>query len=515
MTIRRLLRGGLVADGIGRDTVAADVLIDGSTIIAVGPDLAEHPDAETVTLPPGSVVCPGFIDAHVHAEGPLVDTGVVTGALAQGVTTLVVGQDGSSWIGGSADAVAYLNDYFGPVNGRLPGGGPCPLDTFRDLVAGRLQQNVAVLASQGTIRYALTGTSDRPLTDEEIRAARADVEQALTAGAVGLSSGLDYVPSRFGLVNECAAIAAPLTGERRPYVSHLRAYGPQVRAGLTELIQIGERAAIPVHASHLWGDPADIDKALSAADEIGVPVTYDMYPYIRSSTILAMLLLPSDIQRAGVTATVTALADPTTRDRLLSSEAFSDTNLANITLGSLPDSHAHHAGKTISVAARDDGQSPGPWTLDLLAGSNLQVGAHLDRPVFTENHLHQIITSPRHCAGSDGIYQGQHPHPRGFGAFARLAAAYRRDGAPDYQTIARHLSTHAADAYGLTSRGRIAPGTTADITVIAPTGLVDTATYDAPTVPAGGVSHVLVNGTPVWTDGAATGPDRPGQMISR
>lgn len=514
MTIRRLLRGGMVADGIGRDTVPADVLIDGTTILAVGTNLAEEPDAAVVPLSPGSIICPGFIDAHVHAEGPLIDQGVVPGALAQGVTTLVVGQDGSSWIGGSADTVTYLNDYFGPVNGAFPGGGPCTLDTFRALVSGQLRQNVAVLASQGTIRHALAGASDRPLSTEEIRAARAEVERALTAGAVGLSSGLDYIPSRFSPAAECAAIAAPLVDGRRPYVSHLRGYGPQVRAGLAELVQVGAAATIPVHASHLWGDPAEIDKALADADEIGVPVSYDMYPYIRSSTILAMLVLPAELQRAGVAATVTALADPPTRSVLLRSEPFSDANLANITLGTLPDAYSHHAGKTISIAARDDGQPTGTWTLDLLIAANLQVGAHLDRPAFTDDHLRQIVTRDRHSAGSDGIYQGQHPHPRGFGAFARLAHLYRRDGA-DHQTIVRHLSTHAADTYGLTSRGRIAAGKTADITVIAPTGIADNATYEAPTTLAGGITHVLVNGTPVWTGDTTTGSDRPGQMITR
>ena len=221
MTTRRLLRGGLVADGIGSQTQPGDVLVVDAEIIAVGPGVGDGVDAEIIDLAPGSVVCPGFIDAHVHAEHQLAVDGLVPGALAQGVTTLVVGQDGSSWIGGSADTVSYLDDYFGPVNGPAPAACGCRLDDYTRLVNGRLGHNVAVLASQGTIRHGLAGTSDRPLSDAEITAARLAVERALEQGAVGLSSGLDYVPSRFGGVAEIAAMATPLAEAGRPYVSHL------------------------------------------------------------------------------------------------------------------------------------------------------------------------------------------------------------------------------------------------------------------------------------------------------
>lgn len=118
LTTRTLLRGGLVADGIGATTVQAAVLIDGQSIAAIG-FRGTPADCEVIDLAPGSVVCPGFIDAHVHAEGPLLAAGRVDGALAQGVTTLVVGQDGQSWIGATAATARYLNQYFAPVNGIL------------------------------------------------------------------------------------------------------------------------------------------------------------------------------------------------------------------------------------------------------------------------------------------------------------------------------------------------------------------------------------------------------------
>jgi N-acyl-D-amino-acid deacylase len=515
VTTRRLLRGGLVADGVGDDAVRADVLIEDADILAVGPDVGAGVDAEVIELEPGSVVCPGFIDAHVHAERPLVDDGVVPGALAQGVTTLVIGQDGSSWVGGSAAAVDYFSHYFGPINGAAPRPGACSVADFHDMVSGRLVQNVAVLASQGTIRYNAAGADSRPLDASEVARARRELERALAGGAVGLSSGLDYVPSRFGSAEEIAAIAAPLRDADRPYVSHLRGYGPTVADGLAELGLVGRTAGVPVHASHLWGDPADIDAAIRRADADGVPMTYDMYPYSWSSTVLSMLTLPADILEGGTEAALRRLADPAVRADLLRSDRLTAEALGGVVLGSLPDSLARHAGRTVVEAAAADDHPPGEWTLDALAAAQFQVGAHLDRPTLTEDWIRRIVRHDRHCAGSDGIYQGQHPHPRGWGAFARLVGYYTNaDGQTDYQQLVRHLSTTAADTYRLRRRGRLLPGHAADITVLSPTGLTETAAYSQPRELATGVALVLVNGATAWAEAGASRTTPPGGTIA-
>jgi N-acyl-D-amino-acid deacylase len=515
MKIRRLLRGGLVADGIGNETYPGDVLIVDAEIVAVGPCVGHGVNAEIIDLVPGSVVCPGFIDAHVHAERQLGVDGLLPGALAQGVTTLVVGQDGSSWIGGSATTVAYLNDYFGPVNGPAPLAGGCSISDYSRLVRARLGQNVAVLASQGTIRHGLVGTSDRPLADSEIKLARLAVERALEDGAVGLSSGLDYIPSRFGSIEEIAAIAKPLAEADRPYVSHLRAYGTGVRAGLAELGEVGRISNVPVHASHLWGPPEAIDAALSDVAFEGTGVWFDMYPYVRSSTILAMLVLPAEVQNGGITETLRRLNEPETRAAVLRSERFSAEHLSNVVLCSLPERLADHAGRTITDVAADAGKPPGEWTLELLVDTTLQVGAQLDRPELTEADLRGIVTHRRHCAGSDGIYVGQRPHPRAYGAFARLANYYTdSSGNTDYQQLVRHLATNAADAYRLNQRGRLTRGKAADICVLTPPGLVDRSSFDDPCRLADGVALVLVNGVPVWANGAPVNRARPGSVIT-
>lgn len=543
MTDRILLRGGLVADGIGASTRRADVLIEGTRIAEVrdAPEEgAQHPAAPfdliegrapgsgnsaVIPLPAGSVICPGFIDAHAHAEGPLLIEGRVYGALAQGVTTLVVGQDGQSWIGATAPAVRYLNRYFGPVNGPLeePAAGqamrpdPGPLDVagYAAAVAGRLAQNVAVLASQGTIRYNVAGLDPGPLDPDGRAAARGQVEAALAQGAAGLSSGLDYLPSRYGDAAEVAELACPLAAADRPYVSHLRGYGPRVAAGLAELTEVGRRSGARVHASHLWGSPLAIEPVFTEADQADVRLSFDAYPYRRSSTILSMLLLPPELQAGGPDRTVAALADPDQRARLLAGDRFTPEYLDQVYLGALPASDADLAGLSIAAAAARSGQPPGEWILGLLARSGLQVGAHLDRQALTEADLDWLARHDRHSAGSDGIYQGQHPHPRGHGAFARLAAYYLTgDPGPGYQALARHLATHAADVFGLRDRGRVAPGLAADLCVIVPPGLTEQATYADPERPATGVALVLVNGTVTWRDGAAVPGATAGRLVS-
>jgi N-acyl-D-amino-acid deacylase len=244
-------------------------------------------------------------------------------------------------------------------------------------------------------------------------------------------------------------------------------------------------------------------------------MTYDMYPYRRSSTILPVLLLPPELQAGGPQGTIAALSDPASRAELLAGEKFTDEFLQGVFLGSLPEGDSRFAGMSVAQAAAGASQPAGEWVLDLLVQTRLNVGGHLDRPTLADEHLDWLAVQDRQCAGSDGIYQGQHPHPRGYGAFARLAGHYLAgDSAAGYQQLARHLAANAADVYGLRDRGRIAPGMAADICVIGPGGIAERASYAAPVTPATGVDMVIVNGIATWNAGQVL-PDRhPGRFLT-
>ena len=277
---------------------------------------------------------------------------------------------------------------------------------------------------------------------------------------------------------------------------------------------MGTTAGARVHASRLWGRPADLAAAFRAAEANGVAVSFDMYPYRMASTILADLLLPAGLQSGGPEVTLAALRDPARRADLLAGPGFSAASLSAVFLGCLPERFAGSAGQSVTAAAAAAGRSPGEWVLDLLVSADLNVGGHLDRPELDERELAVITDDDRFCAGSDGIYQGQHPHPRGYGAFAELAGHYL-NGDPEagYQRIARHLAAAPAAAYGLRDRGRLAPGLAADICVIGPGGLVARASYERPAELAVGVDLVIVNGGIVWRGGRPTGA-RPGLLVS-
>ena len=263
------------------------------------------------------------------------------------------------------------------------------------------------------------------------------------------------------------------------------------------------------------GGAGGIQAALTAAAEAGVAVTYDMYPYRRSSTILAQLLLPPEVQAGGPDRTLAALTDPGQRAALLAGERLTEAYLRNVYLGTVPGDRAAAAGLSVAQAAARASQPPGEWVLDLLVAADLGAGGHLDRLSLTDDQLSWISSHDRHCAGSDGIYQGQHPHPRGYGAFARLAEHYLGAGPETgYQQLARHLATNAADIYGLRDRGRIAAGMAADLCVIGAGGQAAQATYGSPLELATGVDQVFVNGVPVWPDRHAGAGNLPGQMVS-
>jgi N-acyl-D-amino-acid deacylase len=226
--------------------------------------------------------------------------------------------------------------------------------------------------------------------------------------------------------------------------------------------------------------------------------------------------MPPDLQTRGPEHTLAALADPGERAALLAGDKFTDQYLQHVYLGCLPASAAELAGQPVTAAAAARGARPaGEWVIDLLIEAGLNVGGHLDRPALSDGDLAWLVSGERYCAGSDGIYQGQHPHPRGYAAFAHLVAHYLSAGPETgYQRAARHLSANAADVYGLRDRGRLAPGMAADICVIGPGGLTARATYDAPRELAAGVDLVIVNGAVTWRDGQALTAGFPGRVVS-
>jgi N-acyl-D-amino-acid deacylase len=514
-----ILRDGWVIDGAGGPPFKADLGICESVVGDVG-RLGDGTAATTIDAS-GLYIVPGFIDAHVHGDGMLLADPIHLPALKQGVTTYIIGQDGSAYAPASPPTLDYMRRYTAGFNGN-PTSIPYDWRTVDEYLA-RFNRttalNVAFLVPNGNVRLEVMGHNPRPATAEELEAMKRVVREGMDAGAVGLSTGLDYIPSRFADAREIAALCEAIVPDNGVYVTHMRAYGPSAPVGMHEVYEICKRSGVAGHISHYNG-PADV--LLPLIDEgraMGLDLTYDTYPYLAGSTILGMVALPPWVQEGGIEATVQRLANAEVRARL-NSEWFSKPTpypLDQITLAMVANPDWRWAeGLKVPAAAKEAGLAPGDFVCEILRNSDLAVGIVGFRPGDrTEADVRAILRHPAHMAGSDGIYCGGFPHPRGWGAFARYLGYHTRKlGDYNWPEAVTHLSTHAARRFRLTDRGLLRPGYAADIAVFDPATVEDKSTYANGRALAEGMRHVFVNGVPVLRDGEATGAT-PGRALRR
>ncbi|WP_309068341.1 amidohydrolase family protein [Microbacterium sp.] len=511
---RVVIRGGTVVGADGDSPVRADVRIEDDRIVEVGRIVDGLAGADAVIDADGRLVVPGFIDAHAHAEGAVFDEAVQLALLRQGITTVIGGQDGISYAPGDG---AHASTYFAAINGPHP--------TYRgsrvaDLLAsydGRIPLGVAYLVPAGTVRQQVMGTAQRAADADERERMVALVREGIADGAAGLSTGLDYVPGIFADAEEIAALCAPLSAAGLPYVTHMRGgYEDNAQAGVEEVARIAQLAGVAVHISHFHTRADEAWRLMDWLTSRGVSATFDAYPYTRGCSLLGMTLLPPELNALTPDDAVRRIGMAGERERLRREwfplvalypslgEQWPDL----ITIGhtASPDFAWAH-GLTLADIAERRGTDAVDAALDLLVASRLEVNAIMavrdQRPV---SDLGKLIAHPAHLGGSDGIFVGAHPHPRARGAFASYLATYvRQHGFLDWSQAVRHLSTGPAERFRLGDRGRIRPGSIADVALIDPQAVTDRATYDDPGRVADGVEDVLVAGRPVLSGGRLTG----------
>lgn len=514
-----ILKGGWVIDGTGGPPFLADVAVLNGMIWAVG-RLGDS-TARKVIDATGLTIVPGFIDAHVHGDLMLLADPIHLPALRQGVTTYVIGQDGSSFAPGSKATIDYMRRYTAGFNGD-----PSEIESDWSNVEEYLARfdrkvaiNVAYLIPNGNVRMEVMGHDPRAATDDDLKAMQRLVREGMDAGAVGLSTGLDYLPSRFADAREIAALCEAIAPDDGVYVTHMRAYGQNAAVGMEEVYEIARRAGVAAHISHYNG-PADlllplVDRGLA----MGLDLTYDTYPYLAGSTILGMVALPPWSQEGGTEATIERLAEPSTRVRLRS-EWFSHIvqfPLEKMHLAMVADPGWRWAeGMTVTEAATHAGLDACDFVCEILIASGLAVGVvNFRANDRTEADVRAILRHPSHMAGSDGIFRGGFPHPRGWGAFARYLGHHTRElGDYTWAEAVTHLTTHAARRFRLTDRGLVRPAYVADLAVLDRATVIDRSTYAAGRTLAEGVKHVVVNGVLALEDGEPTG-QTPGRALRR
>src|SRR5207248_3280650 len=280
-----LIRNGRVIDGTGLPWFRAGVGVTGDRIAAVG--RLDDATARRTLDAAGMVVCPGFVDAHVHGDLALLADPVHEPAVRQGVTTYVLGQDGVAFAPGSPDTQRYMRQYTAGFNGNFPTPGKewRSVAEYLALFDRACAINVCTLIPNGNVRMEVMGLDPRKPTADELRQMRRLVREGMEQGAVGVSSGLDYVPSLYadeGELSELCAEIAPFGGV---YVTHMRGYNPQkAPAALAEVFNVGRRAGCGVHVSHFNCLAEQTVPLLDAARAAGVDVTFDLYCYLYGST---------------------------------------------------------------------------------------------------------------------------------------------------------------------------------------------------------------------------------------
>ncbi|KAB2812930.1 D-aminoacylase [Pimelobacter simplex] len=524
---RTLIRHALLVDGTGAPPRPADVLLDGATIAAVTAPGAVTTSIATEVDATGLVLTPGFIDVHSHADNAPFLADDDTSKVAQGVTTEVVGNCGFSLapcLPAHAEDLASMSArVFPPI--------PWAWRTFADYLAATdaagYVTNTAPLVGHNALRLAVLGFAGRPAAGAEVAAMGDLLDEALAAGAFGLSSGLAYPPGIFSGSDELAALARHLPVDR-PYVSHVRSEGALLTDALDEALAVGRGSGRAVHVSHLkvagrrqWGSMPRVLDLLDRARAEGLDVRQDVYPYTASSTMLTATL-PPWMHEGGRDAALARLRDPAALERLRTDIANDDRSWENPVLGAGWEGVVIAAAPRLpevegcSLAAIAEARGLDPFAALVAVLREVELEASMVVHSMHEDDLDAVLRHPATMIGSDGLPPGGggKPHPRMYGTFPRVLARYARDRRVlDLSAAVRRMTSLPAAAFGLHDRGVVAPGYAADLVALRLDDLADRATYDDPTRQPDGIAWVRVNGDLRVAEGRYL-PGRSGRRLT-
>jgi N-acyl-D-amino-acid deacylase len=520
-----LLSGGHVVDGTGAAPFRADVGVRDGRIVAIE-ILEDAVSAETLDVS-GLVVSPGFIDIHAHTDLGIFVDNLADSKVRQGVTTEVAGQDGSSVMPVDDERRAERRESYRERYGVDVDAGDWQ-ELFAALAARGHLTNLVTMVGSGTVRAVVVGEDDRPPTADELRAMVALVEEGLSAGAAGVSSGLEYVPNAFATTDELVALARPAASAGLPYATHMRNEADAVEVALAEALVVAAGSGAPLQVSHLkaqgqrnWPKAARLLATIEAAAADG-RVRFDRYPYTAYSTGLSSLF-PAWAKDGGTDAFLARLADASEAARL---RAAVDEKIAMmgdwdtiqiVDVGA--DGPEDAIGRRIGTYAEERGADPYEVTVEILTASRNRAG--IVGHGMSEENTRRILAHPLGAICSDagarrstGPLSEGSPHPRAYGSYPRVLGKYvREEQTMSLEEAVRKMSALPAEILNLTDRGTIAVGKAADLAVFDQATVADTATFEVPHSYPRGVPHVIVGGRLAVKNGAVTG-ELPGRILS-
>lgn len=495
-----LVRHGLVIDGTGARAFEADLGIRDGRVAAIG--RLDNARAATEIDATGQVVTPGFIDVHTHADS-LAEHPFAEHFARMGVTTVVAGNCGSS-----ALDIA---------------------DALQEIATTGVSVNFATLVGHNTVRREVMGTERRAATADELVRMQSLVDRAMAEGAVGFSTGLQYVPGTYAETAEVVALAKAAAARGGVYTSHMRNEGTELEAAVREAIAVGEGAGLPVHISHLkvdapnrWGASADALALIEAARRRGIAVTADQYVYDAASSSLG-IRFPSWVLEGGQDAINQRLDDAATWNRIRGEmrELIAERGIADYGFARIASHAAEPSLNGLSIpeaAERELGARDLQTQLEMMRRMLRAGGASMVYQFMSEDDIERILKHPQVALASDSglnVLDRGVPHPRGYGNNARALGVYVRERRViALEEAVRKMTGLPAEVFGFADRGRLTVGAAADVVIFDPAIVADRATYEAPHQYPAGISHVLVNGIAVVRDGVHT-EARPGQTLTR
>lgn len=497
-----LILNGTIVDGSGEAAYDADIAIRGDKIAKIGDLSAEN--AARVIDASGSMVSPGFVDLHNHADRNIKASPGIENYLHQGVTTILTGNCGNSPV----DLAEY----------------------FQSLEESGVGLNVGILIGHNAVRRAVMANEDRAPSEREQASMDALVKAAMDEGAFGMSTGLIYLPGTYSETDEVVSLARVVAAEGGIYASHIRNEFDLIVDAINEAITIGREAQLPVHVSHfkvadntMWGDSTITLGLVESARAEGLDVTVDQYPYTAGSTGLVNVL-PSWARAGSKEDFQARLDDPETRarikadtiDKLNGARAAGD--LSRITVASFPN-HPEYAGKTMAEVTVMNGREP---TIENGAEVAMEIlyngGGSAIYHMMVEEDVRRIMRAPFTSIASDGSavpYGKNVPHLRNYGTFPRVLGKYVRDeGVLSLEEAVHKMSGMPASRIGLKTRGVLAEGMTADINIFDLDAVADNEDWANPHQYARGFSHVIVGGVAVIDAGERTDVF-PGKVLKR
>ncbi|MBA3765509.1 MAG: D-aminoacylase [Acidobacteria bacterium] len=487
-----------VIDGAGNPWFRADVALKDGHIARIG--RVNREEARRTIDARGQILAPGFIDVHTHVEG-IYEQPEAENFVRMGVTSLVTGN-----CGGSVTDVAQF---------------------FASIREHPLAVNLATLIAHGSVRRKVLGLENRAPTPEEMRQMEALVEQGMKDGAVGLSTGLIYVPGTYARTDEIVALARITARYNGLYATHMRDESDEVVEAIRESIQIGEQAGIPVEISHfkisskrLWGQSPVTLGLVREARARGLMVTVDQYAYTASSTSLDVLL-PGWVRAGGLEAGKARLADKATKERIvremkdeLKKNGFKDYAYAMV--ASYEKNPAFNGKSILEITKQARGKGDFNTQVEQIFEMYGAGGPGMVYHKMSEDDVQRIMREPFTMIASDSSVRrfGEGvPHPRGYGNNARVLGHYVRElRLLTLEDAIRKMTSLPAQTFNLRDRGLVREGFAADLVIFDDTTIGDRATFEQPHQYPVGISYVIVNGETVFMSGQMTGA-RPGMAL--